>query len=146
MKKQYTVIALALSATLVLTGCSWSDIRAKFVGQNGTASSVTVSEDGSVVIEDYDANKVLTLADYKGVEVDVSVTDEEIQEEIDSLLDANKETEEIKKGKAKNGYVVNIDFVGKIDGKEFDGGSGEGQSLTLGEGQFIEDLENGNYL
>ena len=114
MKKQYTVIALALSATLVLTGCSWSDIRAKFVGQNGTASSVTVSEDGSVVIEDYDANKVLTLADYKGVEVDVSVTDEEIQEEIDSLLDANKETEEIKKGKAKNGYVVNIDFVGKI--------------------------------
>jgi trigger factor len=35
-----------------------------------------------------------------------------------------------------------IDFVGKIDGKEFDGGKGDDFTLTLGEGRLLKDFEN----
>ena len=44
-------------------------------------------------------------------------------------------------GTLKNGDTVNIDFTGKLDGKEFDGGSAKGYNLTLGSGQFIEGFE-----
>lgn len=43
----------------------------------------------------------------------------------------------------KEGDVVNIDFVGRIDGKEFDGGSAEGYELEIGSGLFIEGFEDG---
>ncbi len=142
MKKQYTAVALALSAALVLTGCSWSDIKAKFVGGD-SASSTSVTSDGQVIVEDYDPNSCITLADYKGVEVDCTVSDDEVQSEIDQLLSDNSTTKKVKKGTAKDGTTVNIDYVGKMDGTEFDGGSGEDYSLTLGSGTFITDLEDG---
>ena len=37
--------------------------------------------------------------------------------------------------------MVNIDYVGTIDGEEFDGGSAEGANLTIGSGSFIDDFE-----
>ena len=42
----------------------------------------------------------------------------------------------------KSGDTVNIDFVGKIDGVEFEGGSGTDYPLTIGSGQFIEGFED----
>lgn len=41
------------------------------------------------------------------------------------------------------GDTVNIDFVGKLDGVEFDGGSGKDFDLTVGSGSFIADFEAG---
>ena len=43
----------------------------------------------------------------------------------------------------KDGDEVNIDYVGTIDGVEFDGGNsnGEGYDLTIGSGSFIDDFE-----
>jgi trigger factor len=40
------------------------------------------------------------------------------------------------------GDKATIDFVGKIDGKEFDGGKGEDFTLTLGEGRLLKDFED----
>ena len=40
------------------------------------------------------------------------------------------------------GDIANIDFVGKMDGQEFDGGSGQGYDLTIGSGQFIDGFED----
>ena len=40
------------------------------------------------------------------------------------------------------GDKATIDFVGKIEGKEFDGGKGDDFSLTLGEGRLLKDFEN----
>ena len=48
----------------------------------------------------------------------------------------------IKEGAAENGDTVVIDFVGSIDGVEFDGGKGENFSLGLGSGQFIPGFED----
>ena len=45
--------------------------------------------------------------------------------------------------KLKQGDIVNIDYVGKQDGVEFAGGTGEGQDLTLGSGRMIDGFEDG---
>ena len=51
---------------------------------------------------------------------------------------------DLKKGdKIKDGDTVNIDYVGTIGGKVFDGGSAQGQDLTIGSGTFIEGFESG---
>jgi trigger factor len=47
-----------------------------------------------------------------------------------------------KEGAAANGDKLTIDFVGKIDGVEFEGGKGEGLDLVLGSGQFIPGFED----
>lgn len=90
-----------------------------------------------------DVEKCVTLGDYKGVTVEKtiqSVTDEDVQNEIDNAL-ANYpvEVDQV----AKEGDTVNIDYVGKIDGEEFDGGSDQGADLKLGSGKFIDGFEDG---
>ncbi|MGC8140896.1 FKBP-type peptidyl-prolyl cis-trans isomerase, partial [Salmonella enterica] len=47
----------------------------------------------------------------------------------------------IKEDAAENGDTVVIDFVGSVDGVEFDGGKGDNFSLELGSGQFIPGFE-----
>lgn len=44
----------------------------------------------------------------------------------------------------KDGDTVNIDYVGKIDGTAFDGGStnGQGTDLEIGSGSYIDDFED----
>lgn len=44
---------------------------------------------------------------------------------------------------AKEGDLVKIDFVGKMDGEAFDGGSASGQIVELGAGQYIPGFEDG---
>lgn len=90
-----------------------------------------------------EVEKCVTLGDYKGVTVEKtiqSVTDEDVQNEIDNAL-ANYPVEVDQA--AKEGDTVNIDYVGKIDGEEFDGGSDQGADLKLGSGKFIDGFEDG---
>jgi trigger factor len=44
--------------------------------------------------------------------------------------------------KAKEGDLVVMDFEGKVDGEPFDGGKGEGMSVTIGSGQLIPGFED----
>ena len=66
------------------------------------------------------------------------VDDEMIDAQINSLLSSYKD--EVDEA-AKDGDTVNIDYVGTIDGVEFDGGSATGYNLTLGSGTFIPGYE-----
>lgn len=43
---------------------------------------------------------------------------------------------------AAMGDKATLDFVGKIDGREFDGGTGKDLSVILGEGRLLKDFEN----
>ncbi|MBR2547170.1 MAG: trigger factor [Eubacterium sp.] len=95
-------------------------------------------------VSNYD--EYVTLGEYKGLKYtkeDIEVTDEEVKAEIDRRLQEKSTTEDSKKGKVKDGDNVNIDYVGKIDGKEFDGGSAEGYTLTIGSSTFIDGFEEG---
>ena len=87
------------------------------------------------------------LSDYKGLEyteAKTEITDEMVQDQVDAFLSAYAtETENILVGTTENGDTVNIDFVGSIDGVEFEGGSSNnaGYTLTLGSGTMIEGFE-----
>lgn len=71
------------------------------------------------------------------------IEDKDVEETLQRIADANKTSEPItSKRKSKAGDVVIIDFVGKIDGEAFPGGSAEGYSLELGSGSFIPGFED----
>ncbi len=70
-------------------------------------------------------------------------TDKEVDEAVAELASQNK-TFEPKTGKAvkaQDGDMVVIDFVGRIDGEAFEGGSATDVELVLGSGQFIPGFE-----
>lgn len=70
------------------------------------------------------------------------VSDEDVMSSLEELAGQNKKYESRRKGsKAKDGDAVDIDFVGKVDGEAFDGGTAEGQVIVLGEGRFIPGFE-----
>lgn len=88
---------------------------------------------------------VIKLGNYKKLKIaseKISVTDKEIDEIIDNMRKGLAEKKEVKRA-AKTGDETVIDFVGKKDGVAFDGGTGNGYSLTLGSGQFIPGFEEG---
>ena len=68
--------------------------------------------------------------------------EDEIQETLDNVASQNREFKARgKTAKAKDGDRVIIDFVGKLDGEEFEGGKGEDTTLELGSGRFIPGFE-----
>lgn len=158
MKKRAIMISMRLVMALSVTGCSQktatkdkdtkTEETAKTDDAEETESDNTedTSEDTPTTAElmaGIDVEKCVTLGDYKGVTVEKtiqSVTDEDVQNEIDNAL-ANYPVEV--DPAAKEGDTVNIDYVGKIDGEEFDGGSDQGADLKLGSGKFIDGFEDG---
>ncbi|MCR4923287.1 MAG: trigger factor [Lachnospiraceae bacterium] len=88
----------------------------------------------------------ITLPDYKNLEIplaDVEFTDEEIDEEIEKEREAHKELSEDSAKAVADGDTVNIDYVGTVNGEEFEGGNsnGEGYDLEIGSGSFVDDFE-----
>ena len=110
----------------------------------GTDYSKGLADDGR--IENADMAAMLELADYKNVSVpedEVAATAEEVEEEISSTLESYKELSTDEQLTIADGDEVNIDFVGTVDGVEFEGGNsnGEGYDLTIGSGSFVDDFE-----
>ena len=72
----------------------------------------------------------------------VAVSDAEVDEALARLAGNQKSYEAAPKTrKAAAGDQLVIDFVGRVDGEEFEGGKAEGAPLTLGSGQFIPGFE-----
>ena len=70
----------------------------------------------------------------------VEISDAEIEEQVGRIAESAKTYSE-KKGKAANGDRVTIDYVGKLDGEAFDGGTDQDANLVLGSNQFIPGFE-----
>lgn len=86
----------------------------------------------------------VTLGKYKGVKVekiDVDVTDEEINADIDREREKNSRTVDITDRAVQKGDIATIDFEGFVDGVAFEGGKGEDYPLTIGSGAFIPGFE-----
>ena len=118
MKKR--VLAGLLAGAMILTGC------AKSTGLETEEIKISV---------------------YKGVEIaevekPVEIVEEDVEVEIQSILEANATVTEITDRAVQDGDTVDINFVGKVDGKEFDGGSADNYSLVIGSGAFIDGFED----
>lgn len=85
----------------------------------------------------------LKITQYKDVEVEqiekpADITDEEVESSIQLALQSNPSQE----GIVEMGDTAVIDFVGKMDGVPFDGGTGTDYALTIGSGTFIPGFED----
>lgn len=136
MKKYVKPALCALAALMLVTGCSGKAEK----------ESTAAAETTTAVQEEADLGSVTKLGKYKGVEItkaSTEVSDEELGNRIQSILDANPEYIEVTGRPAKEGDIVDIDFVGMKDGEAFDGGTSEGYKLELGSHSFIDGFEDG---
>ncbi|MCI6715645.1 MAG: trigger factor [Lachnospiraceae bacterium] len=84
------------------------------------------------------------LGKYKGVKVDkidTTVTDEEVDAEINKERENNARNITVEDRPVKDGDMTTLDFEGFVDGVAFEGGKGENYPLTIGSGAFIPGFE-----
>ncbi|MBE6678952.1 MAG: hypothetical protein E7598_00350 [Ruminococcaceae bacterium] len=124
MKK--TLLALVLAAMLAFSLVSCSD---------GSIDYATVN----LVDEGY-----VTLGDYKnfGIDLEMFVTAPDEADIISHLSHVSDKLVELESA-AADGDIVDIDFVGTMNGVEFEGGSAEGTLLRLGSDTMIDGFEDG---
>lgn len=97
----------------------------------------------------YDLSEYITLPDYDSFETtapDVTITDDDIDAEIQKNLEAAATTEKITEGTVNEGDTVTISFDGTLeDGTKDAGMTSEGTDLVLGSGSMIDGFESGLY-
>ena len=87
----------------------------------------------------------VTLGKYNGVtvtKIDTSVSDEEVDAEIEQQRNINARTVTITDRAVQEGDTAVIDFEGFVDGVAFEGGKGENHSLEIGSHSFIDTFED----
>ncbi len=158
MKKRALMIAMLLTMTIAAAGCTKkSEETTKAEVSDTTEQNEAEAEQDTEVddaqeeepttaelMAEIDVEKCVTLGEYKGITVEKTiepVTDEDVEQEIQSALESYPV--EVTNRSVQEGDTVNIDYVGRIDGEEFEGGSDEGALLKIGSGQFIEGFEDG---
>lgn len=86
----------------------------------------------------------VTVKNYKGIAADKiisTVTDEDVNAEIERMQQRNSRTISVDDRAAKDGDNTTIDFEGFVDDVPFDGGKGEDHQLVLGSHSFIDTFE-----
>lgn len=86
----------------------------------------------------------VTLGAYKGIEVekaDVTVTDEEIDADLQQQRENNARTVTVEGRPVQDGDTAVIDYEGFVDGVAFEGGKGENHNLVIGSHSFIDTFE-----
>ena len=104
-----------------------------------------LEDDGVTMVAVVPVKPEVKISSYKGIKIKeyaYNVNDEEIDAEVNRVLDRNARKVAVEGRAAINGDIVNIDFVGTVDGVKFEGGEAEGFDLTLGSGQFIPGFED----
>lgn len=87
----------------------------------------------------------VTLGDYKGITVDKqdrTISDADVDAELTKKQESQAELVLKEDGAAEKGDTLTIDYVGTVDGKEFDGGSAKNYALELGSNSFIPGFED----
>ena len=120
--------------------------RQIYIEKNKTVASTDYSamlnEDGS--IKDVDVTQYVKTFDVNDVKIaksDVEFTEEDMEENIKNQLETYKELSTDAELTVADGDEVNIDYVGTMDGEEFEGGSAQAYDLTIGSNSFIDDFE-----
>ena len=106
---------------------------------------VSIDEKGVTLKAAVFTKPEVTVSEYKGLEVEresVSVSEEDIDKEIDTVRERNSRMLTVEDRAAQNGDEATIDFEGFVDGVAFEGGKGEKYQLKLGSGSFIPGFED----
>lgn len=84
---------------------------------------------------------VTGIEDIEVERLNAEITDEDVAKLIDNIRQQNTQYEAVQRA-AENGDQLTIDFVGRIDGEEFAGGSAQDSELILGSGRMIPGFED----
>lgn len=120
--KKMAILGAALMGITLLSGC-------------GTSTKLP------------DYSEYVTLGEYTGLSYtpkSVEVTDEDVEDTLDEFLQNNSTEKEITDRAAQMGDSVNIDYVGSVDGVEFEDGStqGNGTDIVLGQSGYIDGFDD----
>ncbi len=105
-----------------------------------------ISDEKVVLIAEVPVKPDVEIESYKGIKIPefvYTVSDADVDKDIEDTRLRLAKDEEVTDRAAEMTDTVNIDFTGKMDGKEFEGGTAEGYDLTLGSHQFIPGFEEG---
>ncbi|HEB83044.1 MAG TPA: trigger factor [Gammaproteobacteria bacterium] len=94
----------------------------------------------TAIFEVYPEVAVASLSDMAIEKTSAEVADSDVDNMIEVLRKQKMDWQEVER-EATDGDRVTIDFVGSIDGEEFDGGSGKDMPVELGSGQMIDGFE-----
>lgn len=154
----------AAALTLSLAACGEKETEASSTAETASPETAAATEESAAdpyaYLADFDYSSIfdengyvagVTASDYITLPEDLGLTlsdeantvsDEDVADYINENIMVNyTETQEVTDRAAADGDTVNIDYVGTVDGVEFDGGSAEGYNLTLGSGTFIDGFE-----
>lgn len=146
MRKRFlaVVMCVCLGMTMFACGASKDDNTKETESGTSEATEPAYTEEDLVDDSNGDLNifDYVDLGDYKGIELTKSitkVTDDEVTNEMESKaveLTGSDVTVE-------DGDTAIIDFVGKLNGVAFDGGTASNYELEIGSGSFIDGFEDG---
>lgn len=154
----------AAALTLSLAACGEKETEASSTAETASPETAAATEESATdpyaYLADFDYSSIfdengyvagVTASDHITLPEDLGLTlsdeantvsDEDVADYINENIMVNyTETQEVTDRAAADGDTVNIDYVGTVDGVEFDGGSAEGYDLPLGSGTFIDGFE-----
>ena len=145
MRKRILALGLCVVLALSATACGKDKDKTARSGNVGTVANNKADMTGT------DYSSKVKLPEYKGLKVGESTVNIEdaTKKKINCLLISSGyftvDTSAVEKQEGTVGEfdIVNIDYVGKIDGAEFEGGSAKDSLLGIGTGSFIDGFEDG---
>ena len=151
--KSLKIALMLLLCAAILVSCSGGNGdgaqtgTATDAGSSDTGESYNYSDglDENGYFTGVKATDYVTLCEYKGIVVpadEYTPTDSELESEVQSVLESYKENIKVTDRAVRDGDTVNIDYVGSVDGVEFEGGNtkGAGTDVTIGVTNYIDDF------
>ncbi len=140
MKKRWIGILLVAGLVSILGGCEKKEAS----DDTKAEATATPEAEEKESLETLDIEKYVKVGEYKGIaltEENISVSEEEIDAEIQERLSQNPLA--VPEGIAEEGDLVNISYVGKMEGTAFEGGTAENQEVIIGSKMLIDGFEDG---
>lgn len=129
-KNNNKIIIAAVAALVVIAAVIVTVI---FVNKNRDIKDITIG-----AAYDYEDAGFLKLGDYKGINVSVAVSDEDVEEGVNDALDS-VETYVHKEGTPVQGDSVNVDYTATLDGNDLEDYASSDEILEVGsEDNFTE--------
>ncbi|MCI8307659.1 MAG: hypothetical protein HFH14_06370 [Lachnospiraceae bacterium] len=127
-KKTRAIIISATAGAAVLSLCACGKYKG---GKDVTVGAAYNYEEGGYI----------TLGDYKGLDINVEVTDDDVAAEVETILET-EETYEQKLGQPVDGDSVNIDYTAYVDGQAIEDYSDKDDILTVGEEDYYAEFDS----
>lgn len=154
---KFLTLLLCTMVALPFTGCGSNSSSDSSSSSSSTSSQdssdssgakKTGNSDNSADIENIKYSDYVDIGDYSVISLAKEDIENKTNETVTSNIEQTGDFNKIKKGTVKSGDTINIYYVGKVDGKEFTGGSctketqPEGYNLKIGSHSFIDGFED----